>query len=65
VQISPKEEEVKSLQKYAGPIEELSPPEQFLLIMSSVPRLNEKIHLLMLIHQFEVYSNAIVSLPLL
>ena len=45
---------MKALQKYSGPVEELSPPEQFLLIMSSVPRLNEKIHLLMLMHQFEV-----------
>ena len=54
MQISPKEDEVKALQKYSGPMEELSPPEQFLLIMSSVPRLNEKIHLLMLMHQFEV-----------
>lgn len=54
MQISPKEDEVKALQKYSGPFEELSPPEQFLLIMSSVPRLNEKIHLLMLMHQFEV-----------
>ena len=65
VQISPKEEEVKALQKYAGPVEELSPPEQFLLIMSSVPRLNEKIHLLMLMHQFEVRSHGAVSLPIL
>ena len=56
MQISPKEDEVKALQKYAGPLKDLSPPEQFLLIMSSVPRLNEKIHLLMLMHQFEVPS---------
>ena len=48
---------MKALQKYAGPLEDLSPPEQFLLIMSSVPRLNEKIHLLMLTHQFEVPCN--------
>ena len=54
MQISPKEDEVKALQKYAGPLEELSPPEQFLLVMSSVPRLTEKIHLLMLMLQFEV-----------
>lgn len=54
---------MKALQKYAGPLEELSAPEQFLLIMSSVPRLNEKIHLLMLTHQFEVPS-AIAALHL-
>ena len=42
--------------KYAGPLKDLSPPEQFLLIMSSIPRLNEKIHLLMLMHQFEVHT---------
>ena len=47
---------MKALQKYAGPLKDLSPPEQFLLIMSSIPRLNEKIHLLMLMHQFEVPS---------
>jgi hypothetical protein len=42
------------LQKYSGPIDELSEPEQFLLVMSTVPRLNEKIHLLILVRQFEV-----------
>ena len=52
---------MKALQKYSGPVEELSPPEQFLLIMSSVPRLNEKIHLLMLMHQFEVRPGCTVS----
>lgn len=31
-------------------------PEQFLLVMSTVPRLNEKIHLLILVRQFEVQS---------
>lgn len=56
VQIAPKEEETKALQKYDGPMEELSLPEQFLLVMSTVPRLNEKIHLLILVHQFEVGS---------
>ena len=58
MQISPKEDEVKALQKYSGPLNELSPPEQFLLVMSSVPRLSDKIHLLMLMHQFEVPSPA-------
>lgn len=56
MQIAPKEEETKALQKYDGPMEELSLPEQFLLVMSTVPRLNEKIHLLILVHQFEVDS---------
>jgi hypothetical protein len=54
IQIAPKEDETKALQKYSGPFEELSLPEQFLLVMSTVPRLNEKIHLLILVHQFEV-----------
>ncbi len=48
---------MKALQKYSGPLKDLSPPEQFLLVMSSVPRLNDKIHLLMLMHQFEVPSS--------
>ena len=59
MQISPKEDEVKALQKYSGPLNDLSPPEQFLLVMSSVPRLTDKIHLLMLMHQFEVPSSTL------
>lgn len=54
MQIAPKEDEVKALQSYSGPVEELSPPEQFLLVMSSVPRLHEKIHLLIHVRQYDV-----------
>ena len=54
VQIAPKEDEVKALQSYAGRTDELSLPEQFLLVMSGVPRLHNKIHLLILVRQFEV-----------
>ena len=54
MQIAPKEDEAKALQSYSGPLEELSPPEQFLLVMSSVPRLHEKIHLLIHVRQFDV-----------
>lgn len=56
MQIAPKEDEVKALQAYEGPKSELSPPEQFLLSMSSVPRLVDKINLLILLQQFEVSS---------
>lgn len=58
VQMAPKEEEVKALQAYDGPASELSPPEQFLLIMASVPRLIDKINILILIQQFEVTVRA-------
>ncbi len=61
VQIAPKEDETKALQKYSGPPEDLSLPEQFLLVMSTVPRLNEKIHLLILVHQFEVNPPSFLS----
>jgi hypothetical protein len=53
-QIAPKEDEAKALQGYSGPLEELSVPEQFLLVMSAVPRLHEKIHLLIHVRQFDV-----------
>ena len=45
---------MKALQSYAGRTDELSLPEQFLLVMSGVPRLPDKIHLLILVRQFEV-----------
>ena len=54
LQIAPKEDELRAFQGYMGTFEELSPPEQFLYIMASVPRLNNKINILILIHQFEV-----------
>ena len=54
MQMTPKEDEVKALQAYTGPVNELTPPEQFLLTLSKVPRLLDKINLLILIKQFEV-----------
>ena len=54
LQIAPKEDELRAFQGYSGTFEELSPPEQFLYIMASVPRLTNKINILILIHQFEV-----------
>lgn len=49
---------MKALQSYAGRMDELSLPEQFLLVMSGVPRLHDKIHLLILVRQFEVRGSA-------
>ena len=43
LQIAPTVEEVKALGMYRGPVEELSPPERFLLVMSRVPRLVDKV----------------------
>ncbi len=54
MQIAPKEDEVKELQAYEGPRSELAPPEQFLLAMSTVPRLTDKLNILILLQQFEV-----------
>ena len=42
-QIAPTEDEQRALQRYRGPAEELSPPEQFLLAMCAVPRLGRKV----------------------
>lgn len=56
-QIAPREDEVKALARYAQGGEAramLSPPEAFLATMSTVPRLMDKINLLILIQQFEV-----------
>ena len=52
-QIAPKEEEAKELQAYQGAKKELAPPEQFLLAMSTVPRLTDKLNILVLMQQFE------------
>lgn len=43
VQIAPTMDEAKALKMYRGPFAELSPPEQFLLVMASVPRLVNKV----------------------
>lgn len=54
LQIAPKEDELRAFQAYDGTYDDLSPPEQFLYTMASVPRLNDKINVLILMHQFEV-----------
>lgn len=54
MQIAPKEDELRAFQAYDGTYDELSPPEQFLYTMATVPRLNDKINVLILMHQFEV-----------
>lgn len=41
-------------EQYAGRVEDLSPPEQFLVTMSTVPRLLDKVHVLILMQQFQV-----------
>ena len=58
MQIAPKEDELRAFQAYDGTYDELSPPEQFLYTMASVPRLNDKINVLILMHQFEVSTQA-------
>ena len=42
-QIAPTMDEAKALKMYRGPARELSPPEQFLLVMAGVPRLVNKV----------------------
>lgn len=54
LQIAPKDDELKACQQYTGRPEDLSPPEQFLLTMSTVPRLHDKINVLILMAQFQV-----------
>jgi len=51
-QIAPTPDEVKALTTYRGLPSELSPPEQFLLAMTSIPRLHAKIAALMFVRQF-------------
>ena len=53
-QIAPKDDEQKACEQYTGRVEDLSPPEQFLLTMSTVPRLHDKINVLILMQQFQV-----------
>lgn len=43
MQIAPTAEEAKALRMFRGPASELSPPEQFLLVMAAVPRLISKV----------------------
>ena len=54
LQIAPKDDEQKVCEQYAGRVEDLSPPEQFLVTMSTVPRLLDKVHVLILMQQFQV-----------
>ena len=68
MQMAPKPEEAQALQAYEGPVDELSEPERFLLALSCVPRLQDKIGALTLMQQFDVSclpSTAAPSLPLL
>ncbi|KAG7670605.1 hypothetical protein Ndes2526A_g00379 [Nannochloris sp. 'desiccata'] len=51
-QIAPTPDEVKGLTTYRGLPSELSPPEQFLLAMTDIPRLHAKIAALMFVRQF-------------
>lgn len=53
-QIAPKEDELASLQAFQGDRSLLTPPEQFLVMMSEIPRLANKLNLLRNLHQFEV-----------
>lgn len=65
-QIAPTPDESKALTSYPGPCSELSPPEQFLLTMTSVPRLQAKIATLLFIRQFEsLCSDAVAGLQAL
>lgn len=54
LQIAPKDDEQKVCEQYTGRVEDLSPPEQFLVTMSTVPRLHDKINVLILMQQFQV-----------
>ena len=60
-QIAPKEDELRAFQAYQGTYDDLSPPEQFLYVMASVPRLSDKINVLILMHQFEVMHFSLLS----
>ena len=53
MQIAPKEDELKGLLAYAGPLSALSAPERFLCVMARVPRLLDKINLLILRGTFQ------------
>jgi hypothetical protein len=65
-QIAPTPDESKALTAYPGPPSELSPPEQFLLTMTTVPRLQAKISTLMFLRQFEsLCSDALAGLEAL
>ena len=54
VQIAPKEDELASLLAYQGDRRALSQPEQFLVMMSEIPRLVDKLNVLRSLLQFEV-----------
>ncbi|GAQ82011.1 RhoA GTPase effector DIA like protein [Klebsormidium nitens] len=52
LQVIPTEDEVALLTRYEGPPSELSAPEQFLATMAQVPRLRNKIQVLIFTRQF-------------
>lgn len=52
---------MKELQAYEGPKSELAPPEQFLLAMSTVPRLTDKLNILILMQQFEAHFPCLLA----
>ena len=52
LQIAPTQDETKALTLYRGGVDELSAPEKFLLMMSKVPRLPQKIETLIFERQF-------------
>ena len=54
MQIAPKEDELKSLQTYTGPLAALSPPERFLVMLARIPRVSDKMNLLLLRKTFRV-----------
>ena len=51
-QIAPTQEEMKALSLYRGTPSDLSPPEQFILVMMGIPRLHAKISSLLFMRQF-------------
>lgn len=53
MQIAPTMEEIKALKMYRGPVSELAAPEQFLLAISDVPRLVDKVGALIFRQQFK------------
>lgn len=52
MQLAPTPDEIKALKLYRGPVAELSPPEQFLMVLSSVPRLPSKVGALLFRGQY-------------
>ncbi|GJP80033.1 hypothetical protein CLOP_g10271, partial [Closterium sp. NIES-67] len=51
-QVIPNDDEVQQLQGYTGPVDALCAPEQFLLTLASIPRLRDKIEVLVFMLRF-------------